>query len=41
MATKLEIDLREKEELQEAAYDVAPERVLDKIEETKSLTAST
>jgi uncharacterized membrane protein len=35
MAAKLEIDPRQNEELQEAASDIAPERVLDKIEETK------
>jgi hypothetical protein len=35
MAPKLEIDPRQNEELQEAASDIAPERVLDKIEETK------
>jgi|tagenome__1003787_1003787.scaffolds.fasta_scaffold20532566_2 uncharacterized membrane protein len=35
MATKLAIETREKQELQEAASDVAPERVLDKIEQVK------
>jgi uncharacterized membrane protein len=35
MASKMEIDPRQNEELQEAASDIAPERVLDKIEETK------
>ena len=41
VAVKLEIDPPQKEELQEAASDVAPERVLDKIEETKSETQRT
>jgi uncharacterized membrane protein len=36
MAAKLDIDPDEKKELKEAASDIAPERVLDKIEETKS-----
>jgi uncharacterized membrane protein len=36
MAAKFNIDTEEKTELQEAASDIAPERVLDKIEETKS-----
>src|SRR5690242_14055803 len=36
MAAKLNIDTDEKSELQEAASDIAPERVLDKIEETKN-----
>jgi uncharacterized membrane protein len=36
MAPKMEIDPRKNGELQEAAADIAPERVLDKIEETKS-----
>lgn len=35
MANKMEIDPTQDEELQEAASDIAPERVLDKIEETK------
>jgi len=35
MATKLEIETAESEELKEAASDVAPERVLDKIEQVK------
>jgi uncharacterized membrane protein len=35
MASKMEIDPRQNEEFQEAASDIAPERVLDKIEETK------
>ena len=35
MAPKMAIDPRQDEELQEAASDIAPERVLDKIEETK------
>jgi uncharacterized membrane protein len=38
IAVKLEIEPREKEELQEAASDVAPERVLDKIEQAKAQT---
>lgn len=36
IAAKLKINSNEKTELQEAASDIAPERVLDKIEETKS-----
>src|SRR5689334_15923853 len=36
MAAKLNIDTDEKLELKEAASDIAPERVLDKIEETKN-----
>jgi len=36
MAIKFDIDVRDKGELQEAASDIAPERVLDKIEETKN-----
>ena len=36
MARRFNIDLQEKGELQEAAADIAPERVLDKIEETKN-----
>ena len=35
MARKMEIDSRENKELQEAASDIAPERVLDKIEDSK------
>jgi len=35
MACKMQIDARQDEEFQEAASDIAPERVLDKIEETK------
>jgi uncharacterized membrane protein len=35
MANKLDIDPKENEELQEAASDIAPERVLDKIEQVK------
>jgi len=34
MAPKLGIDSRKNGELQEAAADIAPERVLDKIDET-------
>lgn len=37
MATGLAIETEEKPELEEAASDIAPERVLDKIEETKKL----
>ncbi len=33
MAPKMEIDPRQNEELQEAASDIAPERVLDKIDQ--------
>jgi uncharacterized membrane protein len=40
MAAKFKIDTDEKAELEEAASDIAPERVLDKIEETKSRSAS-
>jgi uncharacterized membrane protein len=39
VAAKFDIDPDEKAELQEAASDIAPERVLDKIEETKSRPA--
>ena len=35
MAAKLAVEPEEKTELEEAASDIAPERVLDKIEETK------
>ena len=35
MARKMQIESPENEELQEAASDIAPEQVLDKIEETK------
>lgn len=38
MATKLDLDPEENEELQEAASDVAPERVLEKIEQAKAQT---
>jgi uncharacterized membrane protein len=41
MATKFDIDPGENAELQEAASDIAPERVLDKIEETKNEGAGT
>jgi uncharacterized membrane protein len=41
MAAKFDIDTEEKPELQEAASDIAPERVLDKIEETKNEGAGT
>jgi uncharacterized membrane protein len=41
MAAKFDIDPEEKAELQEAASDIAPERVLDKIEETKDEGAGT
>ena len=41
MAAKLNIDPDEKAELEEAAADIAPERVLDKIEETKKQRAGT
>lgn len=36
VARKLGIDSQENKELQEAASDIAPERVLDKIEESKN-----
>jgi uncharacterized membrane protein len=36
MAARLKIDPEDKAELEEAASDIAPERVLDKIEETKN-----
>jgi uncharacterized membrane protein len=36
MAEKLDIDPAERSELEEAATDIAPERVLDKIEEMKN-----
>jgi uncharacterized membrane protein len=39
MAAKFNIDTDEKAELQEAASDIAPEQVLDKIEETKDYGA--
>ena len=38
MATKLDIDAEENEELREAASDVAPERVLEKIEQANTQT---
>jgi hypothetical protein len=38
MATKLDLNPKENEELQEAASDVAPERVLEKIEQAKAQT---
>ena len=41
MAAKFDIDADQRAELKEAASDIAPERVLDKIEETKSRSAST
>jgi uncharacterized membrane protein len=41
MAAKFNIDTDEKLELEEAASDIAPERVLDKIEETKKQGAAT
>jgi uncharacterized membrane protein len=41
MAAKFNVDTDQKTDLQEAASDIAPERVLDKIEETKNRVAST
>jgi uncharacterized membrane protein len=41
MAAKFKINTDEKSELEEAASDIAPERVLDKIEETKKQGAAT
>jgi hypothetical protein len=41
MAAKFNINTDEKAELEEAASDIAPERVLDKIEETKKQGAAT
>jgi uncharacterized membrane protein len=38
MATKMDIDPKADQDLQEAASDVAPERVLDKIEQAKAQT---